>query len=146
MVWPIWPGETGGGEDERSLCATRGEEPSRSCTDRGEVDLLLLVEDVQFDQIMGAVVAATRADRRTRVELLCHLMVECHYRDGLGRLESEVLEEIDDVRGDPEFVVIGAPNLVMTELESHAQPVSASIGEHDSKRAHQVGLGNSLRS
>ena len=65
------------------------------------------------------------------MELLRYLMVQREHRNRCWRLEPQRFEQRDQVVGDPEVVMFGAPNLVVTEFERDRQPVPPSEREPD---------------
>ncbi len=122
------------------------EQPFGSSSDGGHVDGLLLVEDLQIDQVVGALVAARLGiDRRAGVKLLRDLVVERHNRDRARCFETEAAEQLDDVGREAQLGVGGAADLVVAELERHRQPVPVPVGEPDGKGPHHILLGHALR-
>jgi hypothetical protein len=121
------------------------EEPLGSRADHGHVEEFILSEDLQVHQVVGTVVAAARrVDRRAGVELLGDLVVDRQQRDRIGLVESESGEQVDDVGRDVEFPALGAPDLVMSELEPHCQPVAPGVGEADEEGLHDVVVGHAF--
>jgi hypothetical protein len=88
--------------------------------------------------VCSVVAVRLRVHPGAGVQLLGDLVFDQHQRDRRRLFETNGRENLEDVVGDPEIAVLGAPDLVVAELELHRQPVPAQVGEPDLERTHHV--------
>ena len=90
----------------------------------------------------GNVTPGRGVDRGAGVELLRDLVVECEERDRRRLVESDQVEQLDDVVGDAKVGLSCAADLIVTKLERHTQPVAPCEHEPDQERPHDVVVGH----
>lgn len=102
-------------------------------TGRAQVHRTIGKHDLQVNEVAHPVAAS-----RERVDLLGHLVLQCHERHLPRRGKSEVRERLGGVDEFYPVGGLGIANLIVADFERYRAPRLSEVGEPDVERPHDV--------